>query len=421
MNRVVTSARLLAAAALFAGPAALAQAPASTDEVRAVVAEMLADAQSRSSLLAGGNGGHDGAFYLASDDGAFRLNVGGAIQFRYIMGFRDESDPDDFTTGFQMARTQVNFGGNVHKDWGYFVEGEFDRDGGTFNMNDAFISYKLNPSWTLLMGQIKAHVLREENINEKFQLTVERSITNSVFTQGRSQAVAAVYTSDSIQFIPVFSDGAATEDTDYGTTAPLQSDYAFTGRVNWKFAGDWSAFNDFTSKRGSAFAGMIGGAAHYQESANTNNPADTDVGVFLYTVDAQLEGDGWNFFAAFIGRNIDLRAAGSNSDFNDFGVVVQGGLMISDHDELFARYDVVIPDSDRTNGAGTGEADPFNTITAGWNHYIAGHAAKFTADVQYSLDNLADTALVTPNSQLGYLGSTEDGEFAIRLQMQLMF
>jgi hypothetical protein len=420
MNRV-TAVRLLAVAAWTAAPAAFAQTTEGSDEVRAVVAEMLADAQNRSSLLAGGTGGHDGAFYLASDDGAFRLNVGGAIQFRYAMGFRDESDSDDFTTGFQMARTQVNFAGTVHKDWGYFVEGEFQRDGGSFNMNDAIISYKLNPSWTLLMGQMKAHVLREENINEKFQLTVDRSITNSVFTQGRSQAVAAVYQSDSFQFIPVFSDGAATEDTDYGTTAPLQSDYAFSGRVNWKFAGDWGAFSDFTSKRGSAFAGMIGAGAHYQESANTGNPADTDVGVLLYAIDAQLEGDGWNFFATFIGRQVQLDTLGGDSDFNDFGVVVQGGFMVSDHDELFARYDVVIPDSDRANGAGTGEADPFNTITAGWNHYLAGHAAKFTADVQYALDRLADTALVAPNSQLDYLGSTEDGEVAIRLQMQLMF
>lgn len=421
MNRVVSPSRILAAAALLIGPAALAQSAPETDEVRAIVAEMLADAQSRSSLLAGGTAGHDGTFYLASDEGAFRLNVGGLIQFRYAMSFLDENDPDDFATGFQSRRTQVNFSGTVHTNWSYFVEGEYQSDGGDFNLNDATIGYKMNANWTVVMGQMKAHVLREENINERYQLAVERSLTNSVFSQGRSQAIAAVYSTDSIQFIPVFSDGAGTEDTDYGTTAPLQSDYAFTGRLNWKFGGDWAAFNDFTSKRGSAFAGMVGGAVHYQQSANTSNPGDTDVDVLLYTVDAQLEGDGWNFFAAFIGRTVGVDNAAGDTDFTDFGFVAQAGFYLSDKDELFARYDVILPDDSRMSNSGTGDADPANTITAGWNRYIAGHAAKFTADVQYTIDALADTALLAPNPGANYLGSTEDGEFAIRLQMQLIF
>ena len=86
---------------------ALAQS-ASPDEVRAIVAEMVADADERSSLLAGGTAGHDGGFYLASDDGAFKLGINGFVQFRYYAGFRDEDntvgDADDFSSGFQMRR-----------------------------------------------------------------------------------------------------------------------------------------------------------------------------------------------------------------------------------------------------------------------------------------------------------------------------
>src|SRR5439155_5453186 len=81
---------VLAGAALSLGGvnAALAQ-QSNADETRAIVAEMLADAQTRTSLLAAGGAGHDGQFYLASPDGSFRLNVGGQIQFRYILDFRD--------------------------------------------------------------------------------------------------------------------------------------------------------------------------------------------------------------------------------------------------------------------------------------------------------------------------------------------
>jgi len=67
-------------------------ASANNDEVRALVAEMLADADTRSSLLmSGGNAGHDGKFFLADTDGNFRLNVGGQVQFRYIANFGDSN------------------------------------------------------------------------------------------------------------------------------------------------------------------------------------------------------------------------------------------------------------------------------------------------------------------------------------------
>jgi len=63
----------------------------SADETRALVAEMLADAETRSSLLQNSaTAGHDGKFFLASPDGNFRLNIGGQIQFRYNTVFLDD-------------------------------------------------------------------------------------------------------------------------------------------------------------------------------------------------------------------------------------------------------------------------------------------------------------------------------------------
>src|SRR5688572_8137802 len=82
------------AAASLSGAAIANETPvASNDEVRAIVAEMMADAQGRSSLLQGGaTAGHDGRFFVASPDGSFRLNVGGQIQLRYLVAFDDEDD-----------------------------------------------------------------------------------------------------------------------------------------------------------------------------------------------------------------------------------------------------------------------------------------------------------------------------------------
>ena len=53
------------------------------------------------------------------------------------------------------------------------------------------------------------------------------------------------------------------------------------------------------------------------------------------------------------------------------------------------------------------------------NYYWSGHAAKFTADVQYFIDDV--NALSLPSTAIGYLGDTDDGEVAIRFQFQLLF
>ena len=92
---------MLAGVALCMGTSAFAQ-QSNTDEIRSVVAEMLADAETRSSLLSAGDAGHDGRFFIAGD--GFRLNVGGHIQFRYIANFRDDRPgQDDFESGFQTG------------------------------------------------------------------------------------------------------------------------------------------------------------------------------------------------------------------------------------------------------------------------------------------------------------------------------
>jgi len=150
---------LLAASGSLASNAAAQSANVSTspDEVRAVVAEMLSDADSRTSLLAD-TSGHDGKFFLASGDGNFRLNVDGLLQFRYYANFRSDDNTvgdDDFETGFQNQNTKLRFSGNVVDDkWIYNIEMNFDHDGGGAVLEDAYVGYKLAPEWLVLFGQL---------------------------------------------------------------------------------------------------------------------------------------------------------------------------------------------------------------------------------------------------------------------------
>lgn len=411
---ILTTASLLAASG-----AALAAQPASSDEVRATVAEMLADAETRSSLLSAGDAGHDGKFFIAGD--GFRLNIGGNMQYRYYADFRNDSATDDgFESGFQMRYAQLWFDGTLNKDWVYKIQGNFDSEGGTFYLEDAYFAYVFQNGWMFIGGQVKAPFLRETLVDNYKQLAVESSEAETFFGGGRTQAVALAKTADDWSFIFAFSDGAYADNTAYTSfNGVSEADYSLTPRFQWKFAGDWKQFEDFTSPRGSQYACMLGGALHWQQSRNTAAPTDVDVDVFRYTVDLSVEGDGWNVFGAFYGANTNLNTLGTDpSSLQDFGAVIQGGFMVSDKVELYGRWDAIFADSDR----GYAE-DNMNFVTLGVNYYMAGHAAKFSFDGVVSLEDTS--GLVSdgylPNTNTGLLGDTDSGEVVLRAQFQLMF
>lgn len=424
----------LAGAALTVGGAAFAEQAAwsaNVDEVRALVAEMMSDAQTRSSLLqSGSTAGHDGKFFLASPDGNFRLNVGGQMQFRYYASFLDDDTPgvDDFEPGFEMRRTKLTFSGNIFDpNMFYEVTGAFNRNGGDFNLENAFFGYDWDNGFSARGGQFKLPFLREELVSSKYQLAVDRSVVNEEFNQDFSQGVEFSYKKDWFGGYFAFSDGFGSRNTDFQNDP---ADIALTARAEILFAGDWKQFKDFTSQRGSEFAAMLGAAVHYEMAPD--NDGDPKPWFLPYTLDISVEGDGWNLFGAFVGQHSDNDLPGAAGvDADDFGFVVQGGFYVADDWEIFARYDLIIPDDDRASN------DNFNTITAGVNYYIHGHAAKFTLDVAYYIDETtssdlgligavsSNTATNGPatggNTGIGMLASGEEGQFTIRAQFQLLF
>ena len=428
---------LVILAGVAAGLSGVSVATANTnDEVRATVAQMLADAETRSSLLSAGDAGHDGKFFIAGD--GFRLNVGGMLQFRYNLNFRDDSNTDDFQSGFQNARIKLDFNGKINRDWDFriltnvsdFKVGD-SSDSGT-GLEDAWVRYNFPNGWKLRWGQFKLPLLREELVSDAYQLAAERSLANQAFSQSWSQGVELAYEAESWRFAGTFSDGLNSQNTDFAgvPTNPSaentglfrvagEADWAVTGRGEFLFAGNWAQFKDFTSPKGADFGALLGVAAHYQQSENTNVSTDVDRDTFQYTADLSLKGDSWNLFGAFIGRYTKLKTlGGADPDFNDFGAVVQGGWRFAENTELFARWDALFFDSDRNLAE-----DNFNFVTVGINHYFAGHAAKFTVDGTYAFEETS--ALqglgILQDTGVGLLGDTEDGEVVIRGQFQLLF
>ena len=413
MKIKTTTLAIVALATAAGGTTALAAPATDADGVRALVAEMIADADSRSSLLqSGGTAGHNGAFFLSSADGNFTLNMSGQAQVRYTLNFNDDVAPvDDFTPGFNNPRTALRFEGQIFGDFGYAIQGNFNRAGGAFVLEDAYMSKDLGDGLTLLWGQLRMPVLWEDMLYEKYSLAVDQSVVNAVFGQGRSQGVWLHQSNEDFRWWAGFNDGVASANTDFGASP---ADWALTGRIEFKAAGDWSQFDQFSSSRGSEYGAKIGLAAHWQQSPDVPGGMTTDV--FAYTVDAMAAGDGWNAFAQFLGFSTDPDG-GTQTD--DFGVVIQGGMFVSDDWELFARYDGVFADSSRANN------DDFNTITFGGNYYIHGQAAKFTVDLSWYLDDTAGNDLVAGvagagNSQ-GLMASAAEDQIAVRAQFQLLF
>ena len=433
----------------FSGAAAMAQQ--SADEVRAMVAETLADAESRSSLLAGGDAGHDTKFFVAGD--GFRLNINGLTQLRYVADIRNTSGVgstgDDFTHGFQIARTMVDFNGELDKDWFFRIRAaqygyrtnnsstSFGNFGNTaLGFDYMYFGYKFSNGWKITAGQFKTPLIREELVSELNQIGVDRSIVNSTFSGTFTEGVMATYEASNWRAFFSLNDGLNTAQTDFNgpneavsgiAKVKNEAEYAITARGEYIIKGDFKKFEDFTSPRGADFACMLGAAVNWQQSPNTNNAADVDSDTLRYTVDCSLKGDGWNAYAAFCGDHTTQRVAGNdNPDQDTFGAIVQGGFRITEDTEIYAQWTAIFADADvirSVSGATGSSTKNFNFATLGVTHFFAGHALQAQIEALYSFQNTANMVALgnLPNTGPAILGETKAGEVMLRLQFNIAF
>ncbi len=381
---------------------------ARTEEIRSIVNEALADADTRSSLLQSGMvGGWDDGFMLGSQDGNFTLRVGGQLQTRFVANLRDNSGGDDTSYGFETRRAKLTFSGNVvDPSWRYKVRGAYDRDGGSMELEMAYVEKQMD-GMSIRVGQFKPQYLREENIVSGMQQAADRSLANERFNQGYTQGVQFAWEQDTLRFSATVGDGFQTANT---SAVDQQTEFAVSARADLLIAGNWSQFDDYAGFRGQEYGARVGGAFFWDRDPY-GDPADGDKDErYGFTVDAQAEGDGWNLAAAFLWETTDT---GGSSDPDAMALIAQGGYFVTDADELFARW--TYADDDGGDGV-----EEINVITAGWNHYLSGHNAKLTFDVVYALDQIgADYA--QPGVGILTDGTDEDGQLALRGQFQLMF
>ena len=345
------------------------------------------------------------------------IKVGVQIQARYQYNKRDDSalGDDDTTMGFSMRRVKVGIEGKITDNMKGKVKFAFSRSSGAAALEDAYVKWTINDDVTLKIGQFKQGLIREENISSSKQLASDRSAVNETFNQDFSQGIEAHFGGDAWRGLVGFTDGFGTDNTAFNSAA--EADYALNARVEFLFGeAEWSQFKQFTSFRGSNQGSMLGAGIAMQSMGNTN-PTPVETEMTTGTIDYSFVSDGWNFYLAGVWQNTDP-AAGAATD--DYGLIAQGGMFVSDQDELFARWDVVM--ADESNAPADND---FNSLTFGWNHYMIpeSHAAKFTLDVNYYLEATSDNAIVSTSASGGHnlQASTEDGQVGITAQMQLLF
>ncbi len=392
-------------------------------EIRGIVQDVLADADTRTSFQnSGAMAGWNNGFFLASPDGNFKLNVSGLMQVRWTLNnAKGNTGGNENLWGFENADTYLDFSGNVvDPSWHYHVRMNFANGlGGVASMSFASVTKDFGNGWGVTVGQFRGPWLRETLVDDGYQLGVDRSIMNSYFSQGFDQGIQLNYESDAFRFNGFYGDGVLSGSPfGAGGGAPVlvgtantawnqtQTRMALAGRGEFKLSGDWSTFDDFTSFRGEE-GGMMVGVAGVYEVGNQNSNF-TDDSVYGFTADFSWEMGGANLFAAFawLGNNID------NSN-NPWGLNVQGGYFVTDNIEVFGRYDYI----DYDIQGGNPDTSKYNGITVGANYFWT---SNVKATVEWGM-NLKEFG--SNNFAAGFRQDQpgESNQWNLRAQLQLMF
>ncbi|MFM7133507.1 MAG: porin, partial [Planctomycetota bacterium] len=440
-----------------------------------------ADSATRTSLQASGvTGGWDGVFFLQSPDDRFRLEVGGLIQTRFTWGYIQDgqsgvtvsgstiADNEENRSGFDLPSTRIDFRGHAFGAENQFrVQAEYSNSSealvgqnpfgnlgsgsGTLRLLDAYTRHELGNDFAVRVGQFKLPFAREQLVGIADQLAISRSTVVEHMGLGRSQGIEAAWSYDDYRVMAAFSNGAT--DNVYGTlkgagSDPLNSpwyndavDWALTGRVEWKLAGEWRQFNSMTSPPGDGMGILLGLAGHVQEGdpdlGNDGNSGEPN-NWWAYTADFSVMYGGATVFASFTYSNMDSGSAyiqGGNNfnapttfdigESDMWGAVVQGSFYAAPKWELFARYEYAQASIDGINqitaptGAGSLWSDnPLSIATLGVNWYIDGEDLKWSSDVGFAFDAVDG---IFYNGENGWRAAAEENQVVFRSQLQMRF
>ena len=399
---------VLALGLILSASQALAQ---DMTQSRSAYAELIADAQTRTSLLAGARSSAKGSgLELVSADGSAKVKFTEQFQFRYVYNHRQHtagtgSDGDD--GGFEFRRMRIKGAGSILDGAVPFaIKGDFGRKG-TLKLFDSWFGYVPSKDIRFRVGQFTAPFTRESILNSSRQISADYALANAVFTVDRSQGIEVRIRKEKWSTSIMFGDGAKDLNTPYTADA----DWGLTARTERRFGGSWKRFADYAGWRGDDLALLLGGAIHISGGETDSDGDGFNNDTFYdarFTADASLEGNGYNAMIAVYAQQLSTQGL---PDTSRWGATFQGGVFISDDTDIFAQY--AFADDD-------GYLGTLSVATLGTNWYIISHSVKLTTDVSYAFEPI--TSAIRSSSR-GFRTdiSVEDGQTVVRSQIQILF
>jgi phosphate-selective porin OprO and OprP len=430
------------------------------EQIRGVVADVLADSDTRSSLQAqGATAGYDRNFFLASADGNFKLNVRGQLQIRFAYSHVPTAAAPVATQqsaneyGFEIRRAKLFFSGHVvDPSWKYMLEIVFERNGGgggqSAALDNAYIQKELGGGTFIRAGQWLQQFNQEEMVSSSAQQLVERSLVSQYFTVKYVQGAEIGTQQEWWSLYAGVNDGGGNRSIQVVQAQNLV-EWALTARGEVKLAGAWSQFLADQSWIGSDFGAMLGFGINWQRGTGVQGVRN-DVGngtipgapgggeeasLVTMTGDVNLRGSGWSLGAAGYSNVVYAFAPTpllSNAVWS-FGATVQGGVFITKELELAARYEGLwvvdgVQNATTPNALNT---QVLNIVTVGANWYISRNQVKLSVDAGYAFNAVKfSTGLFgegisgtdyRPTLNAATAAGGGEGEVVFRSQVQLLF
>ena len=396
------------------------------EQVRGLVQDVLADADTRASLQGNGaTSGYNDGFFVQSADGKWSVKINGVFQERWNLGSQGDStalttNGNDTQFGFETTRALLNFSGmlageafyNVRLDWSPYNDNNGLSDD---QLEWAYGGWHVDDTWSVQVGRQKFDVMRGFMVNAEDQQAIERSSYTYYWnTSAITNGLKLVGNTDQARYNVMFSNGSDGGGAGSANSSWLVNNegWAITGRGEWLLEGTWGQFDEMGSSMGCTEGMLFGVGAGY-----LNNQDDTADDNWVLSADLSYDADGWNAYGSVTAGDNDN---GSGNDSTSFGFEVGAGTYMDADNELYGRWQWLSP--------GTGNGDnsaKLNIFTIGWNHYIAGPNTKISADWSYSFN---DQSFV---NDLGggawgptgwWANGTADGsQWMLRTQLQVAF
>jgi len=404
-------------------------------EVRALVADVLADSGSRASWAGTGGGassavvtGYDDArgFFIGLDDAGSSVRAFGFGQVRFVwnQGYdaAQRTPASDSVWGAEVRRMQLFVTGNLGGPdltwliglsigaWSDPVEMQLVRadpasiDGTPPQISYLTVTKQLGDGWYLQAGSIFTPFTYESHLFSTAQTQMgECSMLEWLFTADFTTGASVGFNGDHVRWQAVAGNqvGGSPGTWDQDTNQSV----AVSGRVNWRLSGTWDQYALETSFPGQPFGAFIGIGGRLQNGRAINPAVLGGVNPRAVTADLAL---------MFGGANLIVQGVVADQwvsrDTTSWGALAQGGVFVAPAVEAFA------------SGAVADVGGSQARLNVGANWYIARQALKLTAMAAVPLwgNPAGPAADVLPPQGLGG-GSDPNNNVSLVVQLQAEF